>query len=72
MVKQPHLLILDEPCQGLDVAQRRILLRAVERAVDETSISLIFVTHHEKEVPACVCWRLRLAAGRVKDQGPVD
>lgn len=71
MVKQPRLLILDELCQGLDAAQRRILLRAVERAVDETGVSLIFVTHHEKEIPACVSRRLRLAAGRIKDEGPI-
>jgi molybdate transport system ATP-binding protein len=71
IVKRPRWLILDEACQGLDAEQRRALLRAVDRTVDETGVSLIFVTHHESEVPRCISWRLRLAAGRVKDEGPI-
>lgn len=62
-VKQPRLLILDEPCQGLDLAQRRALLSAVDRVVARTSAALIFVTHHPKEVPDCVSRVLRLSQG---------
>jgi len=47
-VNRPRLLILDEPCQGLDAAQRWTLLAAVDRMVTQTGASLIFVTHHAK------------------------
>ncbi len=69
-VKQPHLLILDEPCQGLDRAQRRVLLGAADRVVAQTAASLVFVTHHKDEVPRCINHVLRLAAGRIHKTGP--
>ena len=65
-VKKPGLLILDEPCQGLDSAQRRVLIGAADRAVVETRASLIFVTHHRNEWPQCISNVLRLADGQVE------
>ncbi len=65
MVKRPPLLILDEPCQGLDSDQRRLLLGRVDQLVAETGCALIFVTHRPHEMPTCVSRTLRLAAGRV-------
>ena len=69
-VKQPRLLILDEPCQGLDTAQRRTLLGAVDRVVTQTGASLILVSHHEDELPRCITHVLRLAAGCIREAGP--
>jgi molybdate transport system ATP-binding protein len=66
-VNRPRLLILDEPCQGLDVTQRQTLLAAVDRVVTQTGASLIFVTHHAKEIPRCITHVLRLEHGRVRD-----
>jgi len=66
-VKQAPLLILDEPCQGLDAAQRRTVLAAVDRVVSQTGASLIFVSHHEDELPRCITHVLRLAAGRIRE-----
>jgi molybdate transport system ATP-binding protein len=65
-VKRPRLLILDEPCQGLDAEQRLTVLAAVDRVVAQTGASLIFVTHHLNEVPRCITHFLRLEAGRVQ------
>jgi len=70
VVKQPRLLILDEPCQGLDEAQRESLLADVDRAVARSGASLIFVTHHRNEMPRCISRVLRLAAGRIRTMGP--
>lgn len=71
-VKRPRLLILDEPCQGLDAAQRRTLLAMVDRVVDQTPASLIFVTHHADELPRCITHLMRLNAGCVRQAGPVS
>jgi len=70
-VKRPHLLILDEPCQGLDGAQRHTVLAVTDRIVAETGASLIFVTHHADEIPRCITHALRLKGGRVSEAGPV-
>jgi molybdate transport system ATP-binding protein len=71
VVKQPRLLILDEPCQGLDAVQRWKLLAAVDRVVAQTDAGLLFVTHHPDECPRCITHVLRLAAGRVQGVGPL-
>jgi molybdate transport system ATP-binding protein len=69
MVKQPRLLVLDEPCQGLDVRHRQILLGMVDRVVRATRTSVIFVTHHPAEVPQCITHVLRLRGGRIAQCG---
>jgi molybdate transport system ATP-binding protein len=65
VVKKPRLLVLDEPCQGLDNAHRLSLLAMVDRIVDQTRASLIFVTHHAQEMPACISHVLELKSGRI-------
>jgi molybdate transport system ATP-binding protein len=65
MVKSPKLMILDEPCSGLDAAHRRRVLQLVDIIGKRPSIGLLFVSHHPEEIPACVNRRLYLDAGRV-------
>ena len=66
LVKRPPLVILDEPFQGLDaetVARVRDWLDA--RLGPEQT--LLFVSHHDEEIPRTVTRRLRLDAGRVAE-----
>jgi len=72
MVKAPQLLILDEPCAGLDADNRRRVLDAVSRIGRRKATDLLFVSHHESEVPDCTTHRLVLDGGRVVSSGPVD
>ena len=65
MVKEPELLILDEPCDGLDPANRRRVLDLIDRIGRQTAASLLYVSHREGELPRCLTHRLRLEAGRV-------
>ena len=46
---RPPLLVLDEPCQGLDIVHRRRLLQVIERICQSTDMALIYITHHLKE-----------------------
>ncbi|HEX8529708.1 MAG TPA: ATP-binding cassette domain-containing protein [Cytophagales bacterium] len=65
LVKAPPLLILDEPCQGLDEGYQgriRTLLESTGRHPGQT---MIYVTHYPAEIPDCVAHVLRLEAGRV-------
>jgi len=61
VVKEPELLILDEPCQGLDGPNRERVLAMVEHIGAATPTNLIFTTHHADERPACMTHELRLS-----------
>jgi molybdate transport system ATP-binding protein len=65
MVKRPRLLVLDEPCQGLDLRHRRVLLAVVDQVARATDTSVIFVTHYRGELPQCITHVLRLKGGRI-------
>lgn len=53
-VKNPPLLILDEPCQGLDQEQVRVLKDVINAIAAHSDMTLIFVSHYAEDVPSCV------------------
>lgn len=65
LVKFPELLLLDEPCQGLDAAHQLIFLRFIESVVLESSATVIYVTHVPNEIPRGITRVLRLQDGRI-------
>ena len=64
LVGKPQLLVLDEPCQGLDALHAERVTSAVDRVAREGRASVIYVTHHEEEIPTCITHVLRLENGR--------
>lgn len=58
-VKNPDLLILDEPLHGLDVVNKQRVKKLIEHFCDNDK-SLIYVTHYEDEIPGIVDKRLVL------------
>ncbi|MGB5987274.1 MAG: ATP-binding cassette domain-containing protein [Desulfobacterales bacterium] len=69
VVKTPQVLILDEPCQGLDPLNRQRVLAQVER-IAKAGSQLIFVTHHLRELPSVITHQLRLPGPR--DSTPIQ
>jgi molybdate transport system ATP-binding protein len=69
MVKSPQLLVLDEPCQGLDPAYRTAVLELIDHAGEYADI--LFVTHHQSEVPDCVSHRLELVPSPAGSRGVI-
>ena len=63
LVKHPPLLVLDEPCQGLDEPHRRYFVDLLDQLCAHTPLTLIYVTHYLEEIPRCVTRRLRLEHG---------
>jgi molybdate transport system ATP-binding protein len=62
IIKNPPLLVLDEPCQGLDDEQTDLLNDLVDQlcSADRT---LIYVGHFENRLPSCINHRLTLDHG---------
>ncbi|PSL49839.1 molybdate transport system ATP-binding protein [Chitinophaga niastensis] len=65
LVKNPPLLIFDEPCQGLDAQQKLHFKKVIEQLCDHMPVTLIYVTHYEEELPDCVNKFIRLSKGQM-------
>ena len=65
LVKNPPLLILDEPFQGLDASHVRMLKNLLNLIAENSTCSMIFVTHIPDELPECVTKHLKLRDGRI-------
>jgi len=64
LVKSPPLLILDEPCQGLDNQQTASFKNTIDQICGSTSTTLIYVSHYSQDIPSCITHHLQLQAGR--------
>ena len=53
-VKDPPLLILDEPLHGLDLINRRRVKDIIETFCQRRNKTLIMVTHYAEELPSCI------------------
>ncbi len=71
LMAKPRLLILDEPCAGLDPVAREHFVRFVDRlARRRRAPALVLVTHHVEEIAPAFTHVLLLKAGRVLTAGP--
>ncbi|KAA6441605.1 ATP-binding cassette domain-containing protein [Dyadobacter flavalbus] len=68
LVKNPPLLILDEPCQGLDSEAVEYFKSVVNAVCDTPERTLIYVSHYPAEIPECVTHFLRLDKGKVTEK----
>lgn len=70
LMSSPKLLILDEPCTGLDIIAREQLLQFIEKVANEPNgPTLIYVTHHVEEILPCFTHTLLIREGEVFAQG---
>ena len=63
-VKQPRLLILDEPCQGLDQHARQRVCEALDAICARTPTTLVIVSHYTEELPHCITRRMTMRRGK--------
>jgi molybdate transport system ATP-binding protein len=54
LVKNPPLLVLDEPCQGLDEKQSDQFVSLINHICAGSNKTLIYVSHDESNIPACI------------------
>jgi molybdate transport system ATP-binding protein len=65
LIKNPDLLIFDEPGQGLDEHQQQHFKTLVDTICRLSNVTLIYVTHYQQEIPDSVTKVLRLEKGIV-------
>lgn len=61
IIKNPELLILDEPFHGLDDYNKKQCTTIIESFARQAGKSLIYVTHRKEEIPDCIdhCMQLQ-------------
>jgi len=62
MVKHPPLLILDEPCLGLDDMNRQLVLALIERLCAGSETTVLYVNHHAGDAVPGIERRMELGA----------
>ncbi len=72
LVLEPELLILDEPCEGLDIGARETFLSDLERLDRiKQNVSILLVTHHVEEIIPIFQKILILKEGMVYKSGDI-
>jgi iron complex transport system ATP-binding protein len=72
LMARPRLLVLDEPCEGLDIASRESFLGGLAPLLSKRGgPSFIEVTHRTEDIPPGFTHALLLKAGRVVDSGEI-
>jgi molybdate transport system ATP-binding protein len=79
LVKNPILLILDEPCQGLDFSHRKRIIDLLDQLSPSDHclprrgrgeyVNMIYVTHHFNEMPNAITHVLKLDQGLIQKCG---
>ncbi len=69
VVKSPRLLILDEPCNGLDIRHRRKVIDMLDKIGRGTTTHLLYVSHQPDDMPQCMTHQLHLENGKIKSVG---
>ncbi len=54
LVKNPYLLLLDEPCTGLSTRQQKHFKNIIDTIAGISNIAIIYVTHHQETLPDCI------------------
>ncbi|HVW63034.1 MAG TPA: ATP-binding cassette domain-containing protein [Puia sp.] len=65
LIKNPPMLILDEPCQGLDEDQTNHFRQLISLLCEAFGTTLIYVSHYREEIPDCVDGFLKLDNGAI-------
>src|SRR5579875_113103 len=68
----PKLLIADEPTSALDVVTQRQILSLLKKKVDQSGLSLLFITHEISVLSGLVDNIAVMYSGEIAERGPID
>lgn len=69
LMNQPQLLILDEPCSGLDILAREEVLDIMS-SITSLDCHLLYVTHYIEEITPTITHVLLIKEGKIVTAGP--
>lgn len=72
LFSNPEILILDEPCTGLDVYNRSYLFSTIEDLAQKKELSIIYVTHYVEEIIPLFSKGMLLKNGTVFAKGNTE
>jgi molybdate transport system ATP-binding protein len=72
LAADPALLLLDEPLSALDAPTRARLRHELRRALIESGVPSLVITHDRVEALALGDWIAILVAGRIRQAGPIE
>lgn len=63
LIKNPKLLILDEPVQSLDTVQRDFFKAVIDHIHHSSHTTILYVSHYTDDIPSCVTRTITLSEG---------
>lgn len=69
LMSEPKLLIMDEPCAGLDLYEREKLLIEID-GLRQRNMTVVYVTHHVEEIVPLFTHVALIRDGRIAAAGP--
>ncbi|MEB3102698.1 ABC transporter ATP-binding protein [Ferviditalea candida] len=69
LMADPRVLIMDEPCSGLDLFEREKLLESLQRLQNQ-NLQIVYVTHHIEEIISLFTHVALIEQGRIVAAGP--
>lgn len=72
LIAKPDILIMDEPTTGLDVFNRELLLSTISDLAQNTTMTILYITHYTEEILPEFDKTLLLKNGRIYRQDSTD
>lgn len=71
LIAKPKLLIMDEPCAGLDLYEREKMLDEIDK-LKRRDVSVVYVTHHVEEIVPLFSHVALIRDGKLAGSGPKE
>ena len=65
LVGEPDILLLDEPCSGLDAQSRARYLNLLD-LLAARGLAMVFVSHHGEDAPLCINREAHMEDGQLR------
>lgn len=65
LIKRPRLLLLDEPCQGLDPINRALIMQLIAQITERELAQIIYISHDAEDHLPCLTHELQFVPSDV-------
>ena len=72
LITGPQILVLDEPCTGLDICAKEHMMNTVKSLAQNDAVTVIYVTHYPEEILPFMNKTMLLKSGRVFAKGDTE